>query len=99
MRTSRTKRWIEGHPLTWTNGSKPVPNRLYDPSRFVTPDEGRDPPAGAAILAMDVTAADATSFDTDQHIVRAHLRLRHVAHLKITGTLEKQCFHRLKNNL
>ena len=62
-------------------------------------DEGWNAPAGAAIIAVDVRAADAAGFDVDEDVVRSDGWLGDVAELEIARIFENKSFHYVKDNL
>src|SRR5262249_26468323 len=64
-----------------------------DARRFVAHHDGRNAATGGAIVAVNVTAANATSRDANQHLSWAGLRNRQVGDLQLAVLGKEQCFH------
>jgi len=67
----------------------------HDASGFVSHDQWRYSPAGAAIKAVDVTAANSASLDLHQHIVGTDGRFFDVGNLHLLVISQQQGAHYL----
>ncbi len=64
-----------------------------DTGGFVSHDDGGNPATGRAIVAVDVTAADAAGGDADEDFVVGGGGHREVGELEIFVGGEEECFH------
>lgn len=59
---------VEGDAVTDLEASNILTDGLDDACGFVSHDQGGDPSTGATVKTVDIAAADAAGFDSDQQV-------------------------------
>jgi hypothetical protein len=75
-RTARDGR-VEGDAVTDPEASNILTDGLDDACGFVSHDQGGDPSSGATVKTVDIAAADAAGFDSDQQVAWSAGRIGH----------------------
>ena len=86
-------RRVEGHAVAGGPIADLGPDVDDRPRRLVAHDDRRLPPAGAAVHAVDVAAADAAGRDAQQDLVRGDLGARPVLDFQMVVGGENEGFH------
>ncbi len=68
----------------------------YHACRFMAHDDGRNPPAGSAVVAVYVAAADSAGRDTHQDLVRTRYGRRDIRNVELIVLRKKQGFHAIQ---
>ena len=84
---------IERDAISFTKRRHRSSDRSNRPCGLMTHHQRRDPPPGAAVVSMNVAAADAARAHGDQNLVLTRLRNREVDHLQALVVRELQCPH------
>ena len=86
-------RRIEGDAVARRNGTYLRAHRRYDARGLVPHDDRRNPPAGRAVVAVNIAAADAARRHLDQYIVRPACGNGNIFHCELLVVRQGQCIH------
>ena len=84
---------VERHPIASLELAYIAACRGDHPGCLVAHNDGRNPPAGSAVVAVDITAADATGGDAHQNLVRARYGRGKIRDVELIVFREKKSFH------
>jgi hypothetical protein len=65
----------------------------------MTHNHGRNTPAGAAIVAVDIASADSTGSNPDQDLLRTDFRIGEIPDLQVSILFKGKRLQKIKDNL